>query len=144
MSLNNHQIELVQSSFKQVADIPDTVAELFYGHLFETAPQVEPMFADSDMKQQGRKLMQMLSTAVHSLNNIGEVVPAIKQLGARHVKYGVTNDMYDIVGQSLLWTLGQGLGDAFTEEVKEAWTAVYILVAETAIAGANEILQPQQ
>ncbi len=144
MSLNNEQIELVQSSFKQVADIPDTVAELFYNHLFEVAPQVKPMFADSDMKQQGRKLMQMISVAVHSLNNIGDVVPAIKQLGARHVQYGVTNDMYDIVGQSLLWTLERGLGSAFTEDVKEAWTAVYVLVAKTAIAGANEALQPQE
>ena len=144
MSLNNHQIDLVQTSFKQVAHIPDTVAELFYGRLFEIAPEVKPLFARSDMKEQGRKLMQMLSVAVNSLKNIGAIVPAVKQLGKRHVHYGVTGEMYDIVGQALLWTLAQGLGEAFTEEVKDAWTAVYVLVAETAIAGANEALQPQE
>jgi nitric oxide dioxygenase len=140
MSLSNYQIELVQSSFKQVAAMPETVAELFYGRLFEIAPAVRALFAHSDMKQQGRKLMQMISTAVNSLKNIGAIVPAVKQLGARHVMYGVTNEMYDVVGQALLWTLEQGLGNAFTEEVKDAWTAVYVLLAETAIAGANEVL----
>lgn len=144
MSVTSHQVELVQSSFKQVAIMPGKVAELFYGHLFEIAPQVKPMFADSDMKKQGMKLMQMLNTAVNSLKNIEAVVPAIKQMGVRHIDYGVSNDMYAIVGEALLWTLGAGLGDAFTEEVKEAWTAVYTLVAETAIAGANEaIAQPE-
>jgi len=140
MSITTHQIELVQSSFKQVAAMPEQVAELFYSRVFEIAPQVKPLFAQSDMTQQGRKLMQMLSVAVNSLNNIGTIVPAVKELGARHVDYGVTNEMYDVVGQALLWTLEQGLGNAFTEDVKEAWTNVYIILSETAIAGANEAL----
>lgn len=140
MPIKTRQIKLVQSSFKQVGAIPDTVAELFYGRVFEIAPQVKPLFSNSDMKQQGRKLMQMLTVAVNGLNNLEAIVPAVKELGARHINYGVTDEMYAIVGQALLWTLEKGLEDGFTEEVKEAWTVVYVLLAETAIAGASEAL----
>lgn len=138
MSISEYQIALVQSTYKQVAAMPDYVAELFYNRLFEIAPEVKTLFAYSDMQTQRRKLMQTISVAVNSLRDIEGIVPAIKQLGARHIAYGVTNEMYDVVGQALLWTLEQGLGQAFTEEVKEAWTTVYVLIAETAIAGARE------
>lgn len=36
---------------------------------------------------------------------------------------------YDTVGGALLQTLGQGLGPAFTPEVKAAWTSVYGMMA---------------
>jgi hemoglobin-like flavoprotein len=86
-----------------------------------------------DMAVQGRKLMQMLSVAVNGLNSLDKIVPAIQDLGKRHVAYGVREKDYQTVGTALLWTLEQGLGSNFTPDVKEAWTAVYMLVANTAI-----------
>jgi hemoglobin-like flavoprotein len=50
-------------------------------------------------------------------------------LGARHASYGVQASHYDTVGSALLLTLRDGLGDAFTPAVAEAWTAMYALVA---------------
>ena len=35
------------------------------------------------------------------------------------------------VGEALLWTLGYGLGKAFTPPVREAWGLVYRLVSMT-------------
>jgi hypothetical protein len=35
------------------------------------------------------------------------------------------------VGAALLWTLEQGLGEAFTPEAREAWAAAYGLLATT-------------
>jgi len=140
MSLSDRQIELVQSSHKQVAAMPDKVAELFYAHLFEIAPEVKPLFAHADMQRQGRKLMQTINTVANSLKSVGTIVPAVKQLGARHVEYGVTSDMYEVVGQALIWTLETGLGSAFTDEVRDAWVAVYVLISTAAIAGANDVL----
>lgn len=124
------QIELVQSSWEKVVPIADTAAELFYGRLFELDPSLKPLFT-TDIKEQGKKLMQMISVAVNGLNDLEKIVPAVEELGKRHVKYGVKDEHYDTVGSALLWTLEKGLGDAFTPDVKEAWTETYTLLATT-------------
>jgi hemoglobin-like flavoprotein len=130
--LSEQQVALVQSSFKMVVPIAGVAADLFYARLFEIDPTLKPMFR-GDMKEQGRKLMQMLSVAVNGLNSLDKIVPAIQDLGKRHVGYGVREKDYQTVGTALLWTLEQGLGSEFTPDVREAWTAVYVLVANTAI-----------
>lgn len=130
MSLTDQQITLVQESWEKVVPIADKAAELFYGRLFEIAPEVKQLFK-SDMTEQGRKLMAMLNTAVNSLNDLEAIVPAVQESGRKHVDYGVKDEDYDKVAEALLWTLGQGLGEAFTDEVKEAWTAVYVLLSTT-------------
>ena len=81
------------------------------------------------MEEQGRKLMRMLDVAVRSLDRVESISPVLKSLGASHVSYGVRPEHYDVVGAALLWTLRQALGEAFTPEVEEAWTATYGLVA---------------
>jgi nitric oxide dioxygenase len=118
------QIELVQSSFEKVVPIADTAASLFYGRLFETVPEVRPLFR-SDMTDQGRKLMTTLGVVVKSLDKLDAILPAVKSLATKHVAYGVRADHYAPVGGALLWTLRQGLGEAFTPEVEEAWTVAY-------------------
>lgn len=128
--MSPEQIELVQSSWKQVIPIRDTAAELFYGRLFELNPKLQSLFS-GDMKDQGRKLTTMISTAVNGLTKLDEIVPAVEDLGRRHVGYGVEAADYETVGAALLWTLEQGLADAFTPEHKVAWTETYGLLATT-------------
>lgn len=55
----------------------------------------------------------------------------IRRWGQRHAGYGVVNAHYDIVGEALIWTLGRGLGDGFTDDVKNAWLTAYTLLAGT-------------
>jgi hemoglobin-like flavoprotein len=113
-----------------VVPISETAAELFYGRLFEIAPEVKPLFT-SDIKEQGKKLMSMITLAVRGLDNLEVLVPAVQKLGVGHVDYGVKEEHYAVVGEALIWTLGKGLGDAYTDEVKEAWLAVYTVLATT-------------
>ncbi|MEJ2360954.1 MAG: globin family protein [Gammaproteobacteria bacterium] len=129
------QIELVKSTWSQVSPIADKAAELFYGKLFELDPELKSLFK-SDMTEQGRKLMQMISTAVNSLDKLEAVVPAVENLGERHAGYGVKDKDYDTVGIALLWTLETGLGNAFTPEAKQAWTITYGVLAQTMINAA--------
>jgi hemoglobin-like flavoprotein len=124
------QVKLVRESFAKVAPIAPQAAELFYGRLFEIAPDLKPLFK-GDIKEQGRKLMAMIGTAVAHLDKLGDIVPAVQALGKRHAGYGVREEHYGTVAQALLWTLGQGLGRDFTDEVKEAWTAAYTILADT-------------
>ena len=131
------QIKLVQTSFTKVAPIANTAADLFYGRLLEIAPQVRAMFP-ADLSQQKKKLMTMLGAAVGGLSHLDTLVPAVQALGRRHVAYGVTAAHYTPVGAALLWTLEQGLGEAFTPEVKDAWATAYIVLSTAMIQAANE------
>src|SRR6266446_5104789 len=97
------QKQLVQKTWEKVLPISGSAATLFYGRLFELDPSTRPLFAHT----------------------------TVRDLGQRHVFYGVTLEHYSSVGRALIWTLEQGLGADFTPEVKEAWTTVYCLLADT-------------
>ncbi len=123
------QIQLVRDSFEKVRPIAGTAADLFYGRLFEIAPQVRSMFPD-DMAPQKKKLMTMLGLAVANLDQPATLTARVQELGQRHVGYGTRNDHFAPVGAALLWTLEQGLGPAFTPEVRDAWTETYNLIVD--------------
>ena len=133
------QITDVQRTFAQVRPIADTAAALFYSRLFMLDPSLKAMFR-GDMAKQGQMLMSMIGSAVAGLNNLDKLAPIVRNLGARHVAYGVNDDHYATVGAALLWTLEQGLGEIFTPEVHEAWAAAYTVLAETMKAGAAEAM----
>jgi hemoglobin-like flavoprotein len=135
--MTTHQVKLVQSSWALIAPIAEQAAALFYGRLFELDPSLRHMFK-ADLKEQGKKLMQMLGMVVHGLTNLDRLLPAVRDLGTRHGNYGVADSHYDTVGAALLWTLGQGLGNQFTAEVKEAWTAAYTALATTMKKAAHD------
>lgn len=129
------QIDLVQASFAKVVPIADTAATLFYARLFETLPEVEGMFP-KDMAEQRKKLVAALGVVVSSLKNLETILPTVQKLAARHVDYGVAAAHYKPVGEALVWTLQQGLGDAFTDETQDAWVSAYGLLSGTMIAHA--------
>lgn len=131
------KITLVQDSFKKVVPIAGPAADIFYDRLFEIAPQVRPLFPE-DMTEQKKKLMQMLATAVNGLTNLDEILPAVQDLGRRHSGYDVTPEHYDSVGEALIFTLGQGLGDDFTPDTKDAWVETYGVLASVMIDAQNE------
>jgi hemoglobin-like flavoprotein len=124
------QVELVQTSWKKVMPIQDTAASIFYTKLFELDPTLKGLFK-GDIKEQGRKLMAMISVAVTGLTRLETIVPAVQDLGRRHVRYGVKDTHYDTVANALVFTLEKGLGPAFSAEVKEAWVTTYGVLART-------------
>jgi hemoglobin-like flavoprotein len=134
--MNQHHVQLVQESYELVKPIAGIAADLFYDRLFQLDPNLRPMFK-SDLGEQKHNLMTTLTFAVAGLNKPERVISTVQRLGARHTGYGVQPQHYQTVGAAILWTLAQGLGDAFTPEVEEAWTAVYTLLAETMQEGAN-------
>ena len=126
--LTPKEIDLVKESWQSVVPIADTAASLFYGRLFELDPSLKELFK-SDMQEQGKKLMQMIGVAVSNLHQLDQVLEPVQDLGRRHTDYKVAPEHYDTVGAALLWTLAQGLGDAFTPEVETAWTKTYTALA---------------
>jgi hemoglobin-like flavoprotein len=131
------EISLVKDSFRKVLPIADQAAALFYARLFELDPALRHLFR-GNMVEQGRKLMTMIATAVASLERLDTIVPAVRQLGARHSGYNVREEHYATVGAALLWTLEKGLAADFTPAVRDAWTNTYTLLANTMIEAQRE------
>lgn len=129
------QVALVQDSFKNVIPISDVAAGLFYGRLFEIAPEVKPMFK-GDITEQGRKLMATLGVVVTGLTRLETVLPAASALAKKHVDYGVKAEHYAPVGAALLWTLEKGLGDGWNPALADAWGAAYGTLSNFMIAEA--------
>jgi hemoglobin-like flavoprotein len=129
--MSPEQKNLVKTTWAMVVPIADTAAGLFYDRLFAIDMTTRSMFATSNMPEQRRKLMQALGYVISGLDRTEQLLPTIQSLGRGHVRYGVTDRHYDSVGAALLWTLEQGLKDAWTPAVKDAWVAAYTLVAGT-------------
>lgn len=123
------QKRILRETWALVTPIADTAARLFYDRLFEIDPSTRPLFQDTDMAAQREKLMATLAGVVDNLDDLEALVPAIEDLGRRHVNYRVSDAQYDSVGQALLWTLAQGLGTAWTAEAEAAWTDAYTTIA---------------
>jgi hemoglobin-like flavoprotein len=138
--LTDEQVKLVKANWAAVKPIKETAADLFYNKLFELDPKTRDLFRE-DISIQKKALMATISFAVATLNHPDKLVPAVQDLGVRHGKYGVTSEHYGTVGQALLWTLEQGLGEAWTPEAKIAWTEVYGILSSTMIESAKNAEQ---
>ena len=129
------QVKAIQDSFKLVAPISEQAAALFYGRLFEIAPNVKPLFR-GDMTEQRRKLIASLAVVVRGLSDLPSVLPAASALAKRHIDYGAKPEHYPVVGEALLWTLARALGPRWTPEVASAWTAAYTTLSDFMIEAA--------
>ncbi len=135
--MNEEKKKLVQTSFARIVPKAEYAAKVFYGRLFETLPEVKPLFK-SDLKTQGIKLFQVISFAVCSLDNLDELLPLLHDLGRRHVKYGTQEHHYAYISDSFIWTLEKVLKDEFTPEIKQAWLDTYSLMSAAMIEAAQQ------
>lgn len=137
MALSEASVDRIQSSFELLAPKGNALVDRFYAKLFETAPAVRALFP-ADMTEQKKKLLQTLGVAVGALRKPEELTPTLRQLGARHVGYGAEDAHYPVVRDTLLDTMAELAGDAFTSELRADWTAALNFVAEEMIAGAED------
>ena len=146
--LNADEKTLIVGTYRLIAPVWETVADLFYGRLFEDQPHYRQLFPE-DMTDQRRKLMAMLAFITKSLDWTEEqwkedVAPqqdlflVVLALGRRHhALYKIPDDAYGPVERALLWALENGLGQAFTPELQRAWTKLYRILATSMRLGAK-------
>lgn len=128
--MKTKNIELVKESWSIVATLDkETAGNLFYNRLFEIMPEVKPMFERTSIAEQSKKLLVMLSYIIAKLDRLQDIMEEVTKLAQRHNKYGVENEHYTAVGSALLWTLEQGLGSKWNEDLEGAWTELYTTLA---------------
>lgn len=130
-------IKRLEDSFALVKENELAFTELFYRTLFDLHPEVKKLFHHARMDEQRKKLFQSLVLVVKSLREPEVLTSLLEGLGARHVKYGVLPEHYPMVGESLLATFEQILGDSWTREVRQSWAEAYEAVAQIMLKGAD-------
>ena len=133
-------IDALEASFDQVAPQGDELVELFYERLFDVAPEVRPLFATTDLKRQKGMLLAALVLLRKSLRDLDAVTPTLRDLGARHVRYGAMPEHYPVVGQVLISSMAEIAGDAWTVEYELAWTEAYAAVSGAMLDGAASVV----
>ena len=122
---NPDPVFLVQNSFERLSSYGDEAAKVFYDTIFEFEPATRQMFADTDMEAQGQKFVAFMSMIVNGLDRLEQMGPQLREMGERHVHYGVERSHYGIVGQALLTTLERVTGVELTFEARQAWSDFY-------------------
>jgi len=135
-----HQIHTIRKTFALIEPRAEVMALIFYQRLFALDPSLRLLFR-GNIEEQGRKLVQMLGTAVGLLDQPFALEPSLEALGRRHAGYGVEERHYDIVSKALLDTLEECLGSAFTRDAMDAWAAVYGIVATSMQRGAADAFE---
>ena len=135
--MNAERKRLVQKSWESVSREHDRLVVAFYDRLFEIDPVARSLFAKTNMVSQRAKFIEMLGEIVRNLDLPGDLIPTISALGRRHVDYGVREVDYDRVREALFGALETTLGNAFTDELRDAWEEAYALTAGVMKRGAH-------
>jgi hemoglobin-like flavoprotein len=131
------RIVLVQTSFDRLLPTAETVAQQFYQQLFALDPALRQLFP-ANMQMQEHMLIAMINTAVNGLWHPDALVPVLQQLGRRHASYyGVQPQHYATLGQALLMTLRQLLGQEWSADIAAAWQAAYSFIAQAMQSGVS-------
>jgi hemoglobin-like flavoprotein len=120
---------LIRESWATLVPIRALAAQLFYTRLFEIDPSAKLLFDGKPMYVQHEKFLQTIDTLVQMLDYPPQIIEELQALSKRHVGYGVLVAHYEPVGAALLWALEQGLGDQWNDEVKRAWTELYLFIS---------------
>lgn len=128
--MTHNQIILVRRSWRKLDGIsPILLGDVFYTKLFLDSPQLQKMFKSSK-DEQAKKLIDMLHSIIINLERLSGFSEEIKAMAIRHVGYGVEPKHYDLVGNTLIWTLKNGLGKDWNQDLEEAWIACYTTLTE--------------
>ncbi|MDJ0594988.1 MAG: globin family protein [Pleurocapsa sp. MO_226.B13] len=131
------RVELLEQSFEEIKPNANEFVNSFYENLFTAHPEAKPLFETTDMEAQKKKLLNSLVLVVQNLRNPNVLDGALKGLGARHVKYGALPEHYPLVGEALLTTFEQHLGEKWTPDVKQAWVDAYVAISQIMLDGAD-------
>ena len=129
----------LKANFAEVAGHgPDVIAQYFYSYLFLRYPETRDMFPPSMTKQRDR-LVGALVRIVTNVDNVGELVPYLEDLGRDHRKFGTLAGHYPAVGEALITTLRHFSGDSWTDQLHGDWAAAYGIVAGAMSTAAQKV-----
>ena len=133
--LDQKTIEIVKSTVPFLKERGTELTKKFYELMFTNNPEVKPMFDMEKQKsgEQPANLAGAVLAAAQNIDNLENILPAVKKIGQTHVNKKVLPEQYPIVGYNLLEAMKAVLGDLATDELIEAWGKAYEVIAKVFI-----------
>jgi nitric oxide dioxygenase len=136
--LSDKSQPIVQATLPVVAENIQEIAKRFYRHLFANHPELlDGTFNRGNQVHgaQQQALAGSVAAFADALVNTPDRPPVhlLSRIGHKHASLGIRPDQYPLVHDSLMWAIGNVLGDAVTAEIAAAWDEVYWLMAHTLI-----------
>ena len=117
--------KLLRDSLEIVLAKDDTFPARFYEILFARHPEVRSLFVRSSPGAQRKMFAQKLCAIVDNVEDASWIERELGAIARSHREYGVRDEMYPWVGEALLETLREGLGDELTPEIERSWREAY-------------------
>lgn len=139
--LSQKSIDIVKSTVPVLQERGLEITTTFYKIMFENNPEVKPLF-NMDRQESGEQpkaLAMTVLAAAKNIDNLEALLPAVKNIGQKHVDVKVLPEHYPIVGKNLLLAIKEVLGDGATDEVLEAWGEAYNVIADVFIEVEKDI-----
>ncbi|WP_437730059.1 globin domain-containing protein [Sorangium sp. So ce1335] len=140
--MSSQDAELLRDSFELVVQRDHEFPRLFYRVLFERYPQARPLFTRNSPGAQGTMFERALMAVLDHLEDDAWITEKLAELGARHVAYGVTPEMYDGFGEALVAALREVSAAEWTEAHRDAWTRAYGAIVARMRAGEHAPAPP--
>ncbi len=129
---------LLKKSFEMIVPCKEAFSRSFYEKLFRDYPATKALFADTDMPRQESSLMATLAVVVAGVERGENVVPILRDLGAKHKKYGAQAEHYPLVGSVLIATFHEYLHERFTPEMQSSWSQAFEIISGQMLEGARQ------
>jgi len=131
-------VQILESSFKALEPMGESLTRKFYENLFKNFPDVVPMFANTSIEEQHKKLWSAIQLVVRELRNPENLTESLKALGRRHKNFGAQPAHYEAVAETLLDVMQEFAGDLWTDEVANAWETALNTIANVMIKASEE------
>lgn len=131
--------KIIRESFDLARPHALRIVARFYEILWQDYPSSKSLFSSADMVQQKNALVGSLAYIVAHLESGETLQKYLRQMGGRHVQYGVTDEHYEMVGASLLKTFGEAFGDTWSRDIADQWSMAISLIVRHMKEGAQQV-----
>lgn len=128
MNLTPQSIQSIKETIPLISAQAENVTTRMYEILFTKYPQTKPLFANATSDQH-KKLAGAIAAFAGNVDNLPMLSGAVEKMASAHVATNVRPDHYPMVADALITAMGDVLGDAFTDERKNAWIEGYTFLA---------------
>ncbi len=134
--MNHHAVKLVQESWSRVENLGPSAAELFHSNLLLQRPWLVALY-QGYVDDRDTMVLKTFGRALRGMENLEAHTPLLMQIGRINAQCGVQSHHYPYFEVALSQTLGQVLGDAYSGQLREAWSSVFGTMTRLMLAGAN-------
>jgi nitric oxide dioxygenase len=139
--LSPETIAIIKATIPALQEHGETLTRHFYRRMFNANPQVKAFFnpAHQHAGTQQRALAAAICAYATHIENPSALGPAVELIAQKHASLDVKAEHYPIVGEHLLASIREVLGEAATENVINAWAQAYGVLADILIRREGEI-----